>query len=250
MILGRLLPEFFPKIFGPHENEALDFERTKQAFEALTKQINDSNKEQGVSEESSVYEVALGFIRVANETMCRPIRALTQSRGFNPKNHILSIFGGAGGQHACAIARELGISRILIHKYCGILSAYGLGLADVVQEREEPSSEVLSPEAVQQAHEDRFPKLIAENERALGELGFATREDIQHSCFLNLRYEGTDTSIMVERPADGEYAEMFRLSHQREFGFWLTKRRVLVDNIRVRSVGKSKTINAIQIPKA
>jgi 5-oxoprolinase (ATP-hydrolysing) len=182
--------------------------------------------------------------------MCRPIRALTQSRGFNPKNHILSIFGGAGGQHACAIARELGISRILIHKYCGILSAYGLGLADVVQEREEPSSEVLSPEAVQLAHEDRFPKLVAENERALGELGFATQDDIQHSCFLNLRYEGTDTSIMVERPADGDYAEMFRLSHQREFGFWLTKRRVLVDNIRVRSVGKSKTINAIQIPKA
>jgi 5-oxoprolinase (ATP-hydrolysing) len=97
LILGRLLPEFFPKIFGPHENEPLDFERTKQAFENLTKQINDSNREQGVTEECSLFDVALGFIRVANETMCRPIRALTQSRGFNPKNHILSIFGGAGG---------------------------------------------------------------------------------------------------------------------------------------------------------
>jgi 5-oxoprolinase (ATP-hydrolysing) len=75
---------------------------------------------------------------VANETMSRPIRSLTQARGFNPKNHILSVFGGAGAQHACSIASNLGISEILIHKYCGILSAYGLGLADVVQEKEEP----------------------------------------------------------------------------------------------------------------
>ena len=96
--------------------------------------------------------------------MCRPIRALTQSRGFNPKNHILSIFGGAGGQHACAIARELGISRILIHKYCGILSAYGLGLADVVQEKEEPTSEVLCPEFIEIAHSERFIKMMKEND--------------------------------------------------------------------------------------
>jgi 5-oxoprolinase (ATP-hydrolysing) len=85
----------------------------------------------------------------------------------------LSIFGGAGGQHACAIARELGISRILIHKYCGILSAYGLGLADVVQEREEPTSDILSNEFIQSklrcfhycigVHEKRFPKIISEN---------------------------------------------------------------------------------------
>ena len=64
--------------------------------------------------------------------MARPIRTLTQARGYNPKNHILSVFGGAGGQHACAIASDLGIKQILIHKYCGILSAYGLGIADVV----------------------------------------------------------------------------------------------------------------------
>jgi len=137
----------------------------------------------------------------------------------------------------------------LIHKYCGILSAYGLGLADVVQEKEEPTSEVLSEDFVKIAHAERYTKMIAENEAALGSLGFTNKEDISHSCYLNLRYEGTDTSIMVEKPADGDYAEMFRQSHQREFGFWLTKRRVIVDNIRVRSVGKSKTINALQIEK-
>lgn len=92
----------------------------------------------GVTKPTTIYEAALGYIRVANETMSRPIRSLTQARGFNPKNHILDIFGGAGAQHACDIARGLGITKIYIHKYCGILSAYGLGLADVVQEREEP----------------------------------------------------------------------------------------------------------------
>jgi 5-oxoprolinase (ATP-hydrolysing) len=83
---------------------------------------------------------------------------------------------------------------------------------------------------------------------ALKELGF-NQEDISHSCYFNLRYEGTDTSIMVERPADNDYGESFRQSHQREFGFWLTQRRVLVDNVRVRSVGKSKTIHSVPIDK-
>jgi 5-oxoprolinase (ATP-hydrolysing) len=95
LILGRLLPEFFPKIFGPFENEPLGIEATKKAFEELTASINDSNIEHSIPT-ISIFDAALGFIRVANETMCRPIRQLTQSRGFNPKSHILNIFGGAG----------------------------------------------------------------------------------------------------------------------------------------------------------
>lgn len=94
--------------------------------------INAHNKTIGITKDITVFDAALGFIKVANEAMSRPIRSLTQARGFNPKKHILSVFGGAGAQHACSIARDLGIGEILIHKYCGILSAYGLGLADVV----------------------------------------------------------------------------------------------------------------------
>jgi 5-oxoprolinase (ATP-hydrolysing) len=89
------LPEFFPKIFGPNENEELDLNATKIAFEGITNKINEYNRMMG-SREISIYESALGFIKVANETMSRPIRSLTQGRGFNPKNHILDIFGGAG----------------------------------------------------------------------------------------------------------------------------------------------------------
>ena len=114
------------------------------------------------TKEVTIYEMALGFIKVANETMSRPIRSLTQAKGFNPKNHILDIFGGAGAQHACAIARDLGIRKIYIHKYCGILSAYGLGLADVVHEAEEPIQGVLSQELIDKI-QARFEVLRAKN---------------------------------------------------------------------------------------
>ena len=110
----------------------------------------------------SIPEVAYGFIRVANEAMCRPIRNLTQAKGFNPKHHVLSVFGGAGAQHACAIAKSLGIKNVFIHKYCGILSAYGLGLADVVEESEEPAAKVYSKQSVTEA-ETRFNELAEKN---------------------------------------------------------------------------------------
>ncbi len=81
-------------------------------------------------------QVAMGFVRVANETMCRPIRALTQMKGYDVSQHVLACFGGAGGQHACAIAQNLGMHTIFVQRYAGVLSAVGIGLADVVAEEQ------------------------------------------------------------------------------------------------------------------
>lgn len=89
----------------------------------------------------------MGYVRVANEAMCRPIRALTQGKGYDTSRHKLACFGGAGGQHACAIARSLGMSTVFIHRYSGILSAYGLALADVVHEAQEPCAMVYKCES-------------------------------------------------------------------------------------------------------
>ena len=89
-------------------------------------------------------DVALGFVKVANETMCRPIRQITEAKGHDPRKHVLHVFGGAGGQHSCAIARNLGIRKVFIHKYCGILSAFGMSLAQVVEDAELPLNQVLS----------------------------------------------------------------------------------------------------------
>ena len=112
LILGRLLPEYFPKIFGPKENEALDYAVTKTKFEQMRVLINEHLKSGGDSKQLSIEDVAFGFIRVVNETMCRPIRSLTQARGSDTSQHVLACFGGAGGQNACPIARELGISKV------------------------------------------------------------------------------------------------------------------------------------------
>jgi len=132
---------FFPKIFGQGENLPLDKQGTLDAFQKLTKEINEFLATQSTESRKdplSVEEVAMGFVTVANETMCRPIRALTQARGHNTARHVLACFGGAGGQHACSIAQSLGMSTVFIHRHSGILSAFGLALAEVVHEAQEP----------------------------------------------------------------------------------------------------------------
>lgn len=116
-----MLPDFFPKIFGKNEDEGLDVKASKKVLEELTEQIN---RETGKS--MSADEVAFGFLTVANEAMTRPIRSLTESKGHDTSKHRLATFGGAGGQHAVAIAQSLGIRQTLIHRYSSVLSAYGM----------------------------------------------------------------------------------------------------------------------------
>lgn len=125
LLLGRLVPRIFPQCFGPKENEPLDPNASESAFKILREQII-SETGNDITLDDMVY----GFVKIANETMARPIRTLTEARGFATSKHILASFGGAGGQHACEIAESLGITRVLIHRYSSILSAYGLALAD------------------------------------------------------------------------------------------------------------------------
>ena len=165
LVLGRLHPEYFPNIFGPNENEALDLEASRKAFEKITAEINAYSKVRK-QQEMTIEEVALGFLRVANEVMVRPIREISVMRGYDVKEHALACFGGAGGQHACAIARELGISKIYIHRFAGILSAYGMGLADIVVEKQEPSAFVL-PENIE---DEVFKKLLNNLEKLSAEV--------------------------------------------------------------------------------
>jgi len=99
-VLGRLSVDHFPKIFGPNENEPLDLETSRKSFEALTETIN-ADLKKSAGKLLSVEEVCLGFLDVANESMCRPIRQITESKGYNTADHNLASFGGAGGQHAC-----------------------------------------------------------------------------------------------------------------------------------------------------
>ena len=235
LVLGRILPNYFPKIFGPNEDLPLDVELTRQKFKELQKQIK---------QDYTVDEIAHGFIRVANEAMCRPIRNLTQMKGFDVKNHVLACFGGAGPQHACAIARSLGIPTVFVHRFSGILSAYGLSLADIVIEKQEPCALAYDENTTKPHLLHRLSELGNLARAELDKQGF-TRIELQ--SFLNLRYEGTDVAVMTSA-TDEDYQQAFIQQYQREFGFTLNDRRIMVDDIRVRGVGKSDTVSKQAIP--
>lgn len=237
LITGHLAVEMFPKIFGPNEDQGLDEEASKVEMEKLRDQIN---KETGKN--MSLDEVAQGFIRVANETMCRPIRALTEARGYSTSKHILCCFGGAGGQHACSLARSLGVKMVMIHKYSSILSAYGMALADRVFEQQEPSSEVWdsSPNGkVLQKIQSKVDKLEKQVRKELESHGFKGSQ-LQIELMLNLRYNGTDTALMTLKPKDSwEFEKVFVETYKQEFGFVLSEKEIIVDDIRVKGIGKS-----------
>ncbi|KAI0173536.1 Hydantoinase B/oxoprolinase-domain-containing protein [Hypoxylon sp. FL1284] len=238
LFLGRLLPDYFPNIFGADENLPLDYEVTKAKFLDLTASINAATTS---LTKKTPEEVALGFLAVGNETMCRPIRALTEGRGYHTSAHHLAVFGGAGGQHAASIARNLGINTVLIHRYSSILSAYGMALANLVEEVQEPSSLVLNPSSTPEILE-RFAALRERATQGLLQQGVSSAKYIETQQFLNLRYEGTDTQMMVLLPGDGADDGAFRRAfeelHQQEFSFLLPSREIIVDDIRVRGVAK------------
>eukprot|EP00899_Mesostigma_viride_P023377 jgi/Mesvir1/4223/Mv25121-RA.4 len=276
LLLGRVLPSYFPKIFGPKENEPLDVEGTRRAFEVLTDEINrfSRGKDGDAAKHMTVEEVAMGFIQVANEEMCRPIRQLTEMKGYDTRTHVLAAFGGAGPQHACAIARALNMKEVFVHRFCGVLSAYGMGMADVVAEAQEPCALVLGKggagDGLVEA-EQRLDALEARVKADLMQQGFS--EDlVVTERMLNLRYEGTDTAIMTKGRtthwgADGSgsssgggeaagahgplgYREEFERSFQREYGFLLVGRAIVIDDARVLGTGKTRILRQVPVAEA
>lgn len=237
LVLGRLVPQYFPQIFGKNANEPLDIQASLTKFEELAKEINATYEKK-----LNLDEVVYGFIKVANETMCRPIRALTEARGYALQKHVLASFGGAGGQHACEIAKLLGIKTILIHRYSSILSAYGLALADRAYELQEPSSTFYTAQN-RPTLKARLDKLDADVRAELGRQGFEG-DHVHTERMLNMRFEGTDTSLMVlPTPEDGDGQEDFEAAFRRvykaEFGFLLETKTIIVDDVKVRGIGKT-----------
>ena len=246
LMLGRLNPDYFPKIFGSQQDQPLDREASEKALDELTDEINTWGKSHG-QKTISREEVALGFLKVANEVMIRPIREISVMRGFDIKEHALACFGGAAAQHACSLARELGIGTIFIHRFAGILSAYGMGLADIVSENQEPSASVLNQEntknlllRLQEMEQQEIQTLISRGHHT---------DSIVAQSYLNLRYHGTDTALMIPKPEDGNFSREFINTYRREFGFELKDREILVDDLRVRVMAKSSALKQFPIEK-
>lgn len=250
LFLGRLLPDFFPKIFGKNEDQGLDEEAAKKLFLEMTDDINKEIASDSSEKRMTADEVAYGFIKVANETMTRPIRSLTEAKGHDTSQHRLATFGGAGGQHAVAIAESLGITQILVHRYSSVLSAYGMALADVVDERQVPESKTWSDDGpVLDELKKTMLELKEKSTKRLKEQGF-TDENIVFEEYLNMRYRGTESALMIIKPDEEEtkvhfggldwaFGKAFVKQHEQEFGFTLPGRDIIIDDIRARGIGKS-----------
>ncbi|KAL2835027.1 Hydantoinase B/oxoprolinase-domain-containing protein [Aspergillus cavernicola] len=230
-LLGRIIPDFFPR--------RLDLDIVKEKFNALAGVVN---MEKDGGEPFTPETLALGFLAIANATMTRPIRTLSEGRGYGAASHNLGSFGGAGGQHAVFIARDLGIKRAIIPCYSSILSAYGMALADVVVENQEPAAITFSEEVVPEV-KDRLESLSSRGTYGLEAQGFDA-SSIEHEKFLNMRYQGSDTSLMIPVSGSnvGDSGLAFTARHTQEFGF-SQSRNILIDDVRVRSVGKSRVLN-------
>ncbi|KAL9098092.1 MAG: hypothetical protein Q9163_006182, partial [Psora crenata] len=250
LFLGRLLPDFFPKIFGKTEDQGLDEAVSGKLFQELTNEINKEVSGEDKEKYMTADEVAYGFIKIANETMTRPIRSLTEAKGHDTSQHRLATFGGAGGQHAVAIAESLGITQILVHRYSSVLSAYGMALADVVDESQIPDSKTWSSEGnVISELKHTMDELKEKSTAKLRDQGFAD-DSIVFEEYLNMRYRGTESALMIARPSkedaerefggdDWAFGKAFVKQHEQEFGFTLPDRDIIVDDVRARGIGKS-----------
>lgn len=187
VMLGKLLPEFFPAIFGPEQNQPLDVERVRERFTALAAEIGDGRSPEAVAD---------GFIRIAVANMVEAIKKISVQRGYDVTRYALNCFGGAGGQHACLVADALGMKNILLHPMSGLLSAYGMGTADIRATRQKALGVALdpaAPSALKELGEELAQECVAE----LTIQGIEA-DAVERHLRAHVRYAGTDTVLSVE----------------------------------------------------
>jgi 5-oxoprolinase (ATP-hydrolysing) len=226
VLLGRIQPDHFPRVFGEHGDQPLDAETTKTLFTELSQQITEATGDTRGPE-----QVAAGFIEIAVANMANAIKKISVQRGYDVTGYILNVFGGAGGQHACAVADALGMTRVLIHPLAGVLSAYGIGLADVIAMREQAVEEPLTSDLLERLPGTTGP--LEEDARAELTAGGAPgrRTTVAHRA--HLRYQGTDTAVIVPVASLAEMTAAFEAEYSRRFSFLMRDKPVLVEAVSV-----------------
>jgi len=237
VMLGKLRPEFFPPVFGPDQNEPLDADAVRTKFAAMAAEVEKST---GITRTPE--ELADGFLRIAVENMANAIKKISVQRGYDVTDYALQCFGGAGGQHACLIADVLGMNTVLVHPFAGVLSAYGMGLADVraLRERtiEAPLSEGLVPRLV--AELDALA-VVAEDEVAAQ--GIA-EDRTETRRYVHLRYDGSDTALEVPYGPVDEMVAGYERAYRSRFGFVMPGKGVIAATISVEAIGLTFDLEA------
>ena len=231
VMLGKLQPAFFPKLFGAGGAEALDRGGVEAKFRALASEVGADQSPEAVAD---------GFIRIAVENMAAAIKKISVQRGYDVTRYALQCFGGAGGQHACLVADALGMSTVLIHPMSGVLSAYGMGLADIRATRQKTLHASFEAASLAEAAAG-LDALTAEARAELLGQG-VPEEDVTISRQVHLRYAGTDTALSAPFGSLEEMKASFETAHRARFGFLDATKPLAFDAIFVEAVGGSSTV--------
>jgi 5-oxoprolinase (ATP-hydrolysing) len=230
VMLGRVLPKFFPKIFGPQNNQSLDRMQVIRAFAKVTEQVSRSGGELMPAE-----KIAEGFISVAVEKMANAIKRVSIERGYDPGEFSLSCFGGAGGQHACRVANQLGIKRVSIHPLAGVLSAYGIGVAPLRTYRQMTIETPLDDEH----HEALRPTIESLSNQCRDSLitQGAPADSCQLHTVLEIKAAGSDATLPIRWDQRAKIEETFRQVHRRRYGFDFSDQQLFIESLRVEATG-------------
>ena len=231
VMLGKLRPEFFPTIFGPNQDQPLDTNIVAKRFAEMAQIANADKSPEALAE---------GFLSVAVENMANAIKKISVQRGYDVTKYALCCFGGAGGQHACLVADALGMRDVIIHPFASLLSAYGMGLADIRANRSQAYIADLS-DAAMPSIETIINKLTVE---ILGELsgqGVAS-QDVTMTNLIYLKYEGTDTSLAIEMSNAAKMRAAFEAKHKQQFGFIFHDRHIVIETITVEGAGGGASV--------
>lgn len=235
VMLGKIQADFFPNIFGPNADQPLDVSRVEKSFQQLANNITEATGKKIIPT-----EVAEGFLNIAIENMANAIKKISVEKGHDITEYTLNCFGGAGGQHACLVADALGMESVFVHPLAGVLSAYGMGLADITAIKTQAVETVLNEKAWLKAG-DTFEELaLAAGEEVLSQ--GLSKENIRIIQKIHLRYQGTDTALIIEYAALNQLKDAFECLHQRQFGFIQTGRDLIIEALSVEAIGVTQKI--------
>lgn len=241
VLLGRIQPESFPPVFGLHSNEPLDRDVVTAKFQALAEEVG---RARGV--DVTAEQVAQGFVQVAVANMANAIKHVSVSRGHDVTEYVLASFGGAAGQHACAIADELGMHRVFIHPLAGLLSAYGMGLVGITAMREEAFERPLADASVAEMNAV-LNRLAGDASREMERQGVPSTA-IRVVRRAHLRYDGTDTALVVVAANAGDMRREFERLYRQRFAFTMSEKQVVIEAVSVEATSAGET-NARWTPR-
>ena len=232
LMLGKIQPDFFPNIFGPQADQPLDLETVKQKFAALSDEVFTATGARNTPQ-----EIAEGFIHIAVSNMANAIKKISIERGYDVSKYTLASFGGAGGQHACLVADALGISQAMIHPFAGVLSAYGMGLADITAMREHSVELPLAAEHIPHC-EALLQRLEAETNEELQAQGIRA-DQIQSIKRAHVRYDGTDSPLIVPYGSVQDIKTAFEESYLQRYSFLMPEKPIIIEAVSIEGIGQS-----------